>query len=337
MHLAYPQPDSRPAMNNPTIRSRRSRQQGLTLVELMVGVVLALLVTLAATGALLASRQGFASVDATSQLRDNARFTTQLIKRVVEQAGYEDHNAVNAVTNTSAVRWSGITPDPFVSGYDNVAATMSDSGPQYANGGVNGSDVLVVRYQGSSAASVGATAADGSIIDCAGFARAKTTDPSKLVQSILYVKNSSDEPSLMCGYRSDDGKWNAQPLIPGVETLQVRYGVATATPVPGKSGTDLPEQYVSASDLNIGTPAARTANWQRVKAVRIGMVMRGAPSSAFDLGNKTADKQAAVVFYPLGDGMHSGADAGTEFQPPPDGRLRQLVTFTVYLRNPQSW
>lgn len=322
-----------------SIPSSKSRQRGLTLVELMVGVVLALLVTLAATGALLASRQGFASVDATSQLRDNARFTTQLIKRVVEQAGYEDHNAVNAVTYANAARWSGATPDPFIAGYDDTAATMSDTGPQYKDGGVNGSDVLVVRYQGSSAASVGATAdaADGSIIDCAGFARAKTTDLSKLVQSILYVSTSSGEPSLMCGYRSDDGKWNAAPLIPGIETLQVRYGVATATPVAGKSGTDLPEQYVTAKDLNVPDLTARTANWQRVKAVRVGMVMRGAAGSAFDGGNRTADKKSLAVFYPLGDSMHSSADTGTELQVAADGRLRQIVTFTVYLRNPQTW
>jgi type IV pilus assembly protein PilW len=45
--------------------------RGLTLIELLVAMALSLLVVLAAVSALVVARQGFSSVDASSQLRDN--------------------------------------------------------------------------------------------------------------------------------------------------------------------------------------------------------------------------------------------------------------------------
>lgn len=314
--------------------SHRASQRGLTLVELMVGLVLALLVTLAATAALMASRQGFSAVDATAQLRDNGRFASQLVERVVAQAGYEDHSTSGVKSHDSHFG-SG----PAVSslqGYDNTLLTVPTSGPNYTSGqnkGVNGSDVLVVRYQGSSSATTNPAtpdAADGSIIDCAGHPQPITTGAPST--SILYVaKSAGGEPSLMCGYQNlTTGNWDSQPLVQGVETFQVRYGV-DAPPGSGAATTDLPQQYVNAAALNTGTPTEQAANWQHVKAVRIGMVLRGPPGSAID----RSARAASAVFYPLGATMSDAGDTGTQLTPGADGRLRQAVTFTVYLRNPQ--
>jgi type IV pilus assembly protein PilW len=72
--------------------------------------------------------------------------------------------------------------------------------------------------------------------------------------------------------------------------------------------------------------------------VRIGMVLRGPPNSAQEKTQQT--------LYPLGiatsaaDGevgtaMSSDNDPGTVFRAPADGRLRQVVNFTVHLRNDQ--
>jgi type IV pilus assembly protein PilW len=90
-----------------------------------------------------------------------------------------------------------------------------------------------------------------------------------------------------------------------------------------------------------GNAAATTANWRRVRSIRIGMIVRGAPGSQ-QLANTTADR-----LYPLGGGKESSTgtaglalsstnDIGTVFTPPIDGRLRQVVTFTVHLRNDQG-
>ncbi|MFN5940974.1 MAG: PilW family protein, partial [Polaromonas sp.] len=54
----------------------RRRSLGLTLVELLVALAISAVIALAAISALIVSRQGFTTVDAASQLRDNARFAT---------------------------------------------------------------------------------------------------------------------------------------------------------------------------------------------------------------------------------------------------------------------
>lgn len=325
-----------PSMRHASNRAgARSTQRGLTLVELMIGLLLALLVTLAATAALMASRQGFSAVDSTSQLRDNARFAGRLVQRVVAQAGYEDHSTEGVRPNAS--KFGGTAPSPFLEGQDNASVKVPNDGPNIqAGNGVNGSDVLIVRYQGSSTATLSAsapTAGDGSIIDCAGNPQGKTT--GAMPQSILYVALGTDgEPSLMCGYlNTTTNQWDSQPLVRGVETLQVRYGVDSPNVPPGTKTSDLPQTYLPASKLQVpGNAAQEAANWQRVKAVRIGMMLRGPVGSALVRGSK-----AASTAYPLGESMHDTDDTGTELAYTGDGRLRQAVTFTVYLRNPQSW
>ena len=71
----------------------KRRDHGLTLIELMVTLVLALVVVLAAVTALLATRRGFQGVDAVGQLQDNTRFAVDLVQRIAAQSSYlaDDH------------------------------------------------------------------------------------------------------------------------------------------------------------------------------------------------------------------------------------------------------
>jgi type IV pilus assembly protein PilW len=77
-----------------------------------------------------------------------------------------------------------------------------------------------------------------------------------------------------------------------------------------------------------------------VRALRIGMVLRSAPSS-------TQDTTSAPTYFPfgktpssstgsVGTAFSSTNDPGTAFTPTPDGRLRQVSTFTIHLRNGQG-
>ncbi|MET0542212.1 MAG: PilW family protein, partial [Variovorax sp.] len=70
-------------------------------------------------------------------------------------------------------------------------------------------------------------------------------------------------------------------------------------------------------------------NWQRVRSLRIGLVLRGPLNSA-------QDRNPDMSFYPLGKAMYSSSDPGTKLVPAQDGRLRQTVTFTVHLHNRQG-
>ena len=336
--------------------STRSAQRGLTLVELMVAMVISLLIVLAATAALIVARQGFANVDAASQLRDNARFVEDIVQRLGVQAGYRDlfHAAYDKTASTSGVDPTSV-PNTFVYGFNNKARTGSDNWYEASTDRTSGSlgygsDVLVLRFQPATSNS-NATQTDNAMIDCSGNAPGVSAkDRYDRVTSVLHVDVSNDgEPALMCTRWAVDPTTGALtrdtgPLISGVEDFQVLYGVdgiaAGNSTIPAASTADsVPDRFLRADQITVSDSLVSAANWRRVRSIRIGMVIRGAPNSAVDRSTQT--------FYPLGaaKGSSSGTigsmfadatnDPGTVFTPTADGRLRQVITFTVHLRNNQ--
>ena len=332
-----------PMTNSLRATQRLSTQKGLTLVELLVAMTLGLLVVLAASAALLVSRQGFFAVDAASQLRDNARYAQDTVQRVGVQAGFKN---IFFMRGSNAASGLDPNPPPPVFGINNAKRKRDDAWKEStswaANDAGKNSDILVLRAQTSTASEI-STVSDGTIIDCLGLAPAAVpTDQNDAVISILHVQASSDgEPALMC--TRDPGSSDPQPLVQGVESFQVLYGVDNVVPATAPTGaTDsVPERYLRADQLTVaGNDVATYANWRRVRSLRIGMVLRSQPGSAVDTASQT--------FYPLGTsvGSSGGAvgsafanatnDPGSVFTPAVDRRLRQVVTFTVHLRNFQG-
>jgi type IV pilus assembly protein PilW len=302
-------------------------QRGLTLIEMMVALVLGLLIAAAAVAALIVGRQGFTSVDSSSQLRENARFASSIIQRITVQAGFE--NAAYGFFTSDKL--------PGLRGYDNalVTAGSGDTGLAHGNRSscavtdtscVNGSDVLIVRYWGATRSG---TAADSSMINCSGQAEPEGTDRA---YSIFHVRASaSGEPTLVCTYRDSSGNWQDVPLVAGVEGFQILYGVDNVTPNVGSAdattGADsIPDRYLHASQLD-AAGAYNANNWSRVRSVRIGLLVRGPVGSAAE--------RVSRVFNVLGDGYTDSTDSGAALTAPADGRLRQQLVFTIHLRNPQ--
>lgn len=329
--------------------ARRSPQAGLTLVELLVAMTLGMLIALAAAGVLALARQGFSNVDAAAQLRDNGRFVQDLVQRLGAQTGFKSLQYA-ATTRPASTVGVNANPAPNVYGINNASRVDSsawDAGTARSTGTVGyGSDILVLRYQ-SSNYTMDTTDSDRTMIDCRGVAATTAPiDRDQRIQSILHVGNSTDgEPALMCTYVQSDASLKSVPLIKGVENFQVLYGVdgiapGNTTALTAASADSVPERYLRADQLTVsGNTTATYANWQRVRSLRIGMVLRGAPGSAIDRSSQT--------FYPLGiakgaangdigSAFASGNDPGTTYAPTADGRLRQVVTFTVHLRNFQE-
>lgn len=341
--------------NRPSV----ARQLGFTMVELLVAMTISLAIVIAAIAALTVSRQGFQSVDASSQLRDNARFAADLMQRVVVQAGFKD--PAYALTLPSAADnakdLDGLIA-AHVTGFNNASFRPSDLTTATARtaGAVGyGSDVLIVRYQtakkNNATAGADQNLSDGSMIDCAGNAiQTIPIDRNERMVSVFHIGVGTDgEPSLMCGYSANGGRYDSQPIIQGVENFQVLYGVdgwtsgwVANTPLTGAQDS-VPERYLRADQLVVvGDPSSQATynNWRRVRSVRIGMVIRGPLNSQLEKVSQT--------FYPFGLGKPTSTgtpgmafadntnDPGTVFTPPTDGRLRQVVTFTIHLRNDQG-
>ena len=153
--------------------------------------------------------------------------------------------------------------------------------------------------------------------------------------SVLHLAVSAGEPTLMCTTRNDTtGVFYTVPLVKGVESFQVLYGVDNVTPgavLPATpAATGVPNGYLRADQLTVaGNTVATYANWRRVRSLRVGMVLRGPPGSAL--------QATATTYYPLGvkDHYDSTNDPGSKLTAT-DNRLRQTVTFTVQLRNCQN-
>lgn len=322
---------------------KHARSRGLTLVELLVALALSLLVVAAAVAMFMATRQTYGTVDAATQLRENGRFATDIISRVAVQAGYTDLIA-GALSNAVAQGMLGEDPEPDVIGFNNAVPDTTDPITETQNNSrpascgsisdsscMNGSDVLVLRYHGSTDATTGDP--DNSMINCAGYGEMGVINSTNdRAVSIFSVRRAPDgEPTLYCSYRNTEtGKWGQpQPLISGVESLQLLFGIDASDPT--KQDT-VPDRYVRADELSAGTPAATRENWRRVRAIRVGMVLRGAQ------GTSAEPVTAKTAFYPLGKDMYADAskDPGVALTPGPDSRLRQVLTFTVHLRNAQT-
>lgn len=348
-------------MKNNACSSPKGRQRGLTLIELLVALALGLLITLVALFALSMSSDGFRAVDSTTAMRDKERFAIELISRVVIQAGYEDWGNPDApLRDNEKIRDPSSDPEPDVFGWNNAVYKTPSSRtlsaiPEITNGNrsggcgsitdtscVNGSDILVVRYQGINDPT-DLTKADNSIIDCAGAGvPASTTgsldDRAFSIFHLSVPEPAGSEASLSCStstYDPPTKTWTwvpSRPLIEGVESFQVLYGTDGVTPgmaTPAGSQDTVAERWLRADELTVaGDPVATRENWRRVRSIRIGLTMRG------PVGSEQETKTGLNL--PLGAIFESTNDIGSGLAVKADRRLRQTSTFTVHLRNDQT-
>jgi type IV pilus assembly protein PilW len=332
----------------PNTRSPARRQRGLTLIEMLVALTIGLIVAIAAVSTLIAGRSGFSTVDNTSQLVDRERFAIDTISKVVAQAGFEDVGVL-PLTTRALTKAGGGDPESDLYGWNDAVygtpstlefatATFSGITDGNRNGACavndtsckNGSDVLTVRFQGSG------SPADGTMINCRGLGEPGLVSGNIDTRAVnmFYVGRDANtgEPALFCAYYNHAGAaWVAgQALIDGVETFQVLYGVDNVTAgvaPPAAYGDFVVDQWLRGDQLKVpGNGAATRENFRRVRAIRVGMVLRGAEGSA-------QTRQAASL-APLGSPTFvASADNGSKLDVAADGRLRRVVNFTVHIRN----
>ena len=335
------------------LRRGPRRQLGLSLIELLVALGLGLVVVVIAATALLLGQQGYRTVDTTTQLRDRERFVADLLARVIVQAGYQDLGAATVSLRSTAVQFGQDDPEPDVYGWNNaVYATPANlilseisnitNGDRLTKCGSvndtsckNGSDILVVRFQGVTSPT-DPTQADRSMINCRGEGESglSTGNLNDRAASIFHVtRDASGEPSLSCSYYNfSSGTWApSTPLIEGVESFQVLFGTDGVTPglVPTAAQDSVAERWLRADQLTVsGNVASTRENWRRVRAVRVGLVLRGPVGSA--------KQSTTAILAPLGSLYASGNDTGSSLAVAADGRLRLQSSLTVHLRNDQS-
>lgn len=307
------------------LRAVRQLQRGLTMVELLVSIVLMGLVTLGTVTLYSATSQSYKTIDSSQALNDSARFAFEVIGQALRIAGYQEYTRPDSTTASlagtlyPAVCTSASARCPIMGFNNSKIASVTTSADFGAtnNGGINFSDTLGVTFAGSSLASDPATP-DNATIDCQGVAQPlPLTAATDLGVSLFWVTTNNGEPELSCISRGTGASARTtQPIIRGVETFQVMYGLDDSTPA-----DSLPNKWVSAQSV---------ADWMKVRAVRVGFVLRGQPGSS----QGTAVSASDNVLYPLGkDFIGTSTEQGLAFTPPNDGRIRRAYTSTFMLRN----
>ena len=277
---------------------RRRKAAGLALPELMVALAIGLLLILASTTLLMATRSTYLLQDDRARVEESGRYAIDVIGRAVRQAGYRDWGAAGVADGD----W------PAVSGLDarSLKETVDGMGAPY-NVAVNGSDVLALRFDS-------ADEGDAGMQNCAGASVPAGTAGSGW--SIFYIaRDSGGEPELRCKYRGASG-WKSDALVRGVEDFQVLYGMDSAV-------AGVPRRFISATVLE-----QEGAGWQRVAAVKVALLVRGTqPGPA-----------RGRYYALFGADDVNEADQGTrisedDLPAASRGLLRRVYGATVYLRN----
>ncbi|MGO4303157.1 PilW family protein [Cupriavidus sp. RAF12] len=294
----------------------KRRSGGYTLVELMVTLVITMLILIAGLSFYLMSRNSYATIDDNANLEERGNFALSVLTRLARQTAYvpQGPDGSGAPMSVSAQMINGLDSCSTPNDSETLAC-----GPGAA---INSSDTLMIRYYGVSSAA-DPSLPDGSVVDCSGLGVAGTNDPdqadTKRGLSILFVANGANgKPSLMCKYRvrvagkETDSTFVTQELVPGVETMQVLYGVTTA-------GDEVPYKYVPATSV-------AATDWRNVVTAKIALVIRA--------DNASADAGGPATFQLFGP-LYTGANA--TYTPATDTRAaRKLYFATVQIRNYQS-
>jgi type IV pilus assembly protein PilW len=296
-----------------TARHRRIAR-GFSLVEMMVAITIGLIILAAVSAVFVSSKRSYSTQDRLARLQENARFAIQFLTRDIRMAGYSGcakdiTNVNNTLNNSASFVYSAQIP---IEGIENAASTWSPSGSS-SSGLTNmksNTDAIAIRLADTSqieqvtqvmqsetdvinVASAANLPTDSIVMvsDCsnadvfqvtsnASSALAHATggaSPGNSTQTlsklydtaaqvmnfhtrVYYVQNRSDgTPAL---YMQDNGG-TSQELVEGVESLQITYGVDT-------DADGVPNVYLTAGAAGLSS----TADWAKVKSVRIGILVR---------------------------------------------------------------
>lgn len=260
-------------------------QHGFTLVELMVSLGVSLFLVAGMFHILDMSRLGARVHGELNGAQESGRFALEIFGRELRKAGYsfaplpDDFPCASPVFPTQGQVVTGTDPVP-----ESPDPTLRNS-------------TITLRYRGS-----GTGAGDGRVQDCLGSPLSQAD-----VARVTLLISGTD---LRCTVTVGGAPARTQPLVSGIESMLLTYGVDTTS-------DGYADQYVA---------AASVGDWRDV--VGVGVQLRFV----------TEDRSSEALQPYLG--FVSAADDLSESpQPramltPADHRLRRVYSSTVTLRNP---
>lgn len=344
----------------------RSSQRGFGLVEMMIAMVLGLLLLAAAVQVFLSTRASQRYNQALAEIQDSARYAMYTLTHDLRLTGYTGCAALASSSPSVAggTPWGpvNVIADAAINAgitQDNLLANpLAAPGNQLPSSADNGSDALRLAYMRDYGVRVidptphGGTPSNANIkvsgnpagweqddvllvTNCRqadlfaatsvsqapggkpwiNIAHANSNNTNNRLSTIYAPGARVLEPYAAVYYVHEDGglyrrEYFARPaaaavideLVTGVSDMVVRYGV-------DNNGDGTPDAYRNQAQVT----AANV--WSNVATVRVGFVV----GSQTRIGNDAGDDDLSVL--------------GVTVDPPDDGRLRQVFTTTIALRN----
>lgn len=268
---------------------KSNRQQGMSLIELMIAMVVSLVLIGGVGTVYVSSKRSYQARDQLSLMGESARVALEALTKHLEHAGYATP-AKLPLGNYMYVKGDANPPVAACGGSDTgvhaslplttfaARATQDDYKPD----GVNPSgDAISVRFIGDD--SLFSDCANG-VLPTSCRAGVGPSMEAGLIYNTFFVNVSGGQPSLMC---SGSRNVAAVPVVPGVEHIQFMYGVDA-------NSDSTVDKYVNASTVGAG-------EWQQVVSIKIAILVRSqepvlpeAPSTAtsYQLLDKTVTPAA---------------------------------------------
>lgn len=309
--------------------TRRRRQAGLTLLELVVAVLLGLVVLSGVLLTYIGSGVSDRQQRALGRMTEDAQVAMAMITRELQMAGYQQIQSVVAggANGVAQVRQGASFKPVFgcLYGFTDNRAAFDSSVCNAAPTGTAPAGTPAIEINHEVTADTALANSNNALTDCQGTA----VPGGNRVSNRFFVKQggTAAEPvfELSCASNASD----AQPLVPQVREVKVRYGVAPNWAAQDPA-TWRPQRFVTADVVDASN------QWSNVVAVRVCLLMRSAdpvlaPGTAPAAPVPSAGPNAAPT--PLVAGEATYVDCDGVRQNAFDRHLYRAFKSTVTLRN----
>ena len=313
------------------------RQQGLSLTELLIALVVGLFITTATFSVLEMSSASVQSTGQFNQLQESARLALRVIEEDIAQSGFfSDLSGVDLITGTNAALpaaitgtdcvGAGLNNGSFPNGIGNFRtlwATTRGAEPVISceSGAVPGSDVLQVkRLEGTPVGSPPSANHYYAIVNINEIAFFAGTEPPPVLPGgriyqyqhrVYYIANNDlGEPTLFRHALTRGGLMGvAEPLVAGIEALQFEFGV-------DMDGDGVVDNYLTSNDVD--DAVWDQVNHAEILTVRVHLLVRALTKD--NIYSAGGDRT-----YRMPGGDRVAAD---------DGFRRKRLSTTLMVQNP---
>jgi len=272
------------------------KQQGMSLVSLMVATAIGIFLIGAVIKIYLDSKNSFNTRNVVAEASENLRFALDDMRRIIVMAG---RGIRGAEDNNSNRR----TFPPLATN----AGTASVDGAEYIYNGASDPDIIAIRYRRGPSCGAYQNVTD------------IRTRPSMVRFLLADTDNDGETDDLVCELTTYNSGGSAsttrQTLVSGIHMLKALYGV-------DDTDDGYADRYLTASMVNdtsvVSIPDGASTPWARVVSMRIALVS----GSESDLPPNARGSQAGTLNV-----------LGMDFDEPDTKRLYRVASTTLLLRN----